>query len=208
MILKQLDVKGFDKNFSYVIADDNTGEGMVVDPCGDTGIILESIKEHKIKVKYIVNTHTHSDHTAGNRAISRATGAKLVCHRLEASFVGPDIIVEDNDTLRLGDLEVKIIHTPGHTRGSICLWAGNALLTGDTLFVGYCGRTDTSGGDSEALYHSLFNKIARLPDDTKVYPGHNYGEKPSSTIGYEKFHNPYYLCRNKEEFVKLRQTGV
>lgn len=208
MILKQLEVGGVDMNFSYIIACEKAGEGMVVDPCGDLRMILETAKENKIKVKYVVNTHGHRDHTQGNKTISRAKGAKIVCHRLEASLVSPDITVEDQDTLRLQNLEVKIIHTPGHTRGSICLWADNALLTGDTLFVGYCGRTDTPGGSSQDLYHSLFDKIANLPHDTEVYPGHNYGEKSVSTIGYEKSHNPYYLCRSKKEFVELRRRGV
>jgi len=208
MIVKQLDVGGFDENFSYILADEETKEGMVIDPCGNLDIILNSIKEEKIEVKYIVNTHSHADHTQGNSKILQATGAKLVCHQLDAPSVNPDITVEDGDVLKLGDLEVKVIHTPGHTKGSICLLADDALFTGDTLFVGYCGRTDSPGGSSEDLYYSLFDKIARLPGDTKVYPGHNYGKKPVSTIDYEKSHNPYYRCKSKEEFVELRRKGV
>jgi glyoxylase-like metal-dependent hydrolase (beta-lactamase superfamily II) len=208
MILKQLAVGGADLNFSYIIFDEIAKEGIVVDPCGDVEMILESIRKDRVKVKYILNTHGHRDHTEGNKIVSQATGAKLVCHRLDASLVNPDITVEDGDVLKLGKVEVKIIHTPGHTRGSICLWVEDALLTGDTLFVGYCGRTDGPGGSSEELYHSLFDKIAQLPADTKVYPGHNYGEKPVSTLGYEKSHNPYYQCQNREEFIELRRKGV
>ncbi|MBE0478936.1 MBL fold metallo-hydrolase, partial [Candidatus Aerophobetes bacterium] len=97
---------------------------------------------------------------------------------------------------------------PGHTGGSICLLVDNALFTGDTLFVGYCGRTDSAGASSEKLYHSLFDKIAKLPVEIKVYPGHNYGKRPVSTVGYERLHNPYYQCKNREEFVELRRKGV
>lgn len=208
MILKQLAVGGLDLNFSYLLFDEIAKEGMVVDPCGDVEMILESIRKDKVKVKYILNTHGHRDHTEGNKIVSQATGAKLVCHRLDASLVNPDITVEDGDVLKLGEVEVKIIHTPGHTRGSICLWVEDALLTGDTLFVGYCGRTDGPGGSSEELYHSLFDKIAQLPHNTKVYPGHNYGEKPVSTVGYEKSHNPYYQCQSREEFIELRRKGI
>lgn len=208
MILRQLKVGGLDMNFSYVIADEVTQEGMVVDPCGDVGRILETIKKNSLKTKYIVNTHGHRDHTEGNQKMTQDTKGKLACHKLDASSVNPDITVEHGDVLKLGDVEVKIIHTPGHTRGSICLWVDDALLTGDTLFVGYCGSTDSFGGSSRELYHSLFNRIARLPDKTKVYPGHDYGKKPTSTIGYEKAHNPYYQCRSKEEFIELRKKGI
>ena len=208
MIIKQLAVGGADMNFSYLIADEISREGLIIDPCGDVEMILQSIKKNNIRIKYVLNTHGHGDHIEGNQAIVRATGAEVVCHQLEAPLVAPDITVEDGDMLKLGNLEVRVIHTPGHTRGSICALIDNTLLSGDTLFVGYCGRTDGPGGSSEKLYHSLFGKIAQLSDDTKVYPGHDYGEKPVSTIGYEKSHNPYYQCRNKEEFLELRRKGV
>ena len=207
MILQQLAVGGLDENFSYLVADELSREGMVIDPCGNVEIILKGIKERNIKLKYILNTHAHIDHIEGNEAISRTTKAQVVCHRIESSLIHPDITVENQDVLKLGDLKVKIIHTPGHTHGSICALVDNALFTGDTLFVGYCGKTNSSKS-SEELYHSLFDKIARFPDDTKIYSGHNYGEKPFSTIKYEKSHNPYYQCPNKKEFIELRRKGV
>jgi len=172
------------------------------------GQILKSLKENDITVKYIVNTHGHIDHTDGNKEVAQVTGASILCHELDAPSVHPDKTLMDGDIYKLGGLPVKIIHTPGHTRGSICILANNTLFTGDTLFVGYCGRTDGPGGSSQALYNSLFDKIAKLPDETRLYPGHDYGVKPVSTIGYEKSNNPYYQCRSKEEFIKLRAQGV
>jgi len=208
MIFRQLKVGGFDSNFSYIVADELTKEAVVVDPCGNLEEILESIKKEKLKVKYIVNTHGHSDHTEGNKEMSSITGAKIVCHEEDAPSVNPDIKVKDGDILRVGNLEIRVIHTPGHTPGSICLLVENILLTGDTLFVGYCGRADGPGGSAEKLYHSLFCKIGSLPDDTLVYPGHDYGKKPFSKVGYEKAFNPYYKCKSKEEFIILRKRGV
>ena len=208
MIVKQLAVGGADDNFAYILADEISLEGMVLDPCGDTRIILKSIEESNITVKYIVNTHGHSDHIEGNETIVRATGALILCHKLDASSARPDIMLKDGDIYKLGELAVKIIHTPGHTPGGICLWVNEVLFTGDTLFVGYCGRTDSPGGSSEALYESLFHKIGEFPNETRIYPGHNYGKRPVSTVGYEKSTNPYYQCGSREEFVELRAKGV
>jgi len=208
VIVKQLAVGGADDNFSYVLADEISLEGMVLDPCGDTRIILKSIEEGNIRVKYIVNTHGHSDHIEGNEAVVQATKALTLCHKLDASSARPDIMLKDGDIYKLGELAVKIIHTPGHTPGGICLWVNEVLFTGDTLFVGYCGRTDSPGGSSEALYESLFHKIGEFPDETRIYPGHNYGKRPVSTVGYEKSTNPYYQCGSREEFVELRARGV
>ncbi len=208
MIVKQLAVGGADDNFSYLLADEISLKGMVLDPCGDTRVILKSIEDSNVAVKYVVNTHGHLDHIEGNQAIVQASGALILCHQLDASSLRPDIMLKDGDIYKLGELEVKIIHTPGHTPGSICLSVNEVLFTGDTLFVGYCGRTDSPGASSEALYESLFHKIAQFPDKTRIYPGHDYGKRPVSTVGYEKSTNPYYQCGSREEFVELRARGV
>ncbi len=146
--------------------------------------ILQQIQQLNVNVKYIVNTHSHGDHTSGNAALKEKTHAKIVAHT--KSPRPKDIPVKDQDTLQLGQLTAKIIHTPGHTPDGICLLVDNKLITGDTLFVGECGRTDLAGSSAEDMYHSLFDKILTLDDSIEVYPGHNYGNKPSSTIGHER----------------------
>jgi glyoxylase-like metal-dependent hydrolase (beta-lactamase superfamily II) len=126
--------------------------------------------------------------------------AKIVAHKL--SRINADIAVDDGDIIRLGNVPIKVIYTPGHTPDSICLLVDNKkLLTGDTLFVGECGRTDMTGGNSRSMYHSLFTKLLKLNDDVEVYPGHDYGSKPYSTIGEERRSNYVLQPRSLAEFV-------
>ncbi len=188
-------------NFSYIIGDELTLQGIVVDPGFEIIKILDISSDKNLKIRYIIDTHEHSDHCSGNRELAIMTGAKIVAH--VSANIHKDISIKDGDVLRIGKISVKALHTPGHTPGSICLLVDNKLLTGDTLFVGECGRVDLPGGSSEDLYTSLFNKIAKLEDDVEVYPGHNYGSKPSSTIGFEKKHNYTLYPRTKEEFVRF-----
>ena len=198
MFFKQIQQHG--DNFSYVIADENTNEAAVVDSSFNSGETIKILKAKKFKLRYIVNTHGHSDHTAGNSELKSIFGAKIVAHKL--SKVNFDIAVEDGDLLTIGKISLKIIYTPGHTLDGICILADNKkLLTGDTLFVGECGRTDLSGGNSKNLYYSLFNKLLKLDDAVEVYPGHDYGLKPSSTIGEEKRSNYVLQPRKVEDFI-------
>jgi hydroxyacylglutathione hydrolase len=190
-------------NFSYIIADDTTREAGVVDSSFNAGEITRVLKTELLKLKYIINTHSHSDHTAGNdelRSIFGAT-ARTVVHKL--SKINPDIAIDDGDVICVGNIPIKVIHTPGHTPDSICLLADNKLLTGDTLFVGECGRTDMPGGNSRSLYDSLFNKLLKLDDDVEVYPGHDYGVKSHSTIGEEKRLNYVLQPRSLAEFIEF-----
>jgi glyoxylase-like metal-dependent hydrolase (beta-lactamase superfamily II) len=129
------------------------------------------------------------------------TGAKVVTH--SKAKVKKDISVEDGDVIRLGTVEIKILHTPGHTSDSICLVVNDAIITGDTLFVGECGRTDLPSGNSADLYDSLFNKIARLDRSLKVYPGHDYGNRPYSTLGHEIDTNYTLKPRSRQEFTRF-----
>jgi len=186
MFFKQ--VQQYGDNFSYIIADDTTREAAVVDSSYNAGEITRIIKAENLKLKYIINTHGHSDHTAGNQELRSISTAKIVAHTL--SRINPDIKVNDGDTLNIGAIPLKVIHTPGHTPDGICLLVDNQkLLTGDTLFIGECGRTDMPGGNSKNMYNSLFHKILKLNDNIEVYPGHDYGPKPSSTIGEERRSN-------------------
>jgi hydroxyacylglutathione hydrolase len=198
MFFKQIQQHG--DNFSYIIADENTKEAAVVDSSFNAGEILKTIKANEFNLKYVINTHGHSDHTAGNVELTSIFGAKIVAHKL--SKVRFDVAVEDGDALSIGEVSMKIIYTPGHTPDSICLLVdGKKLLTGDTLFVSECGRTDFSGGNSKSMYDSLFNKLSKLNSNVEVYPGHDYGSKPFSTIGEEKKSNYTLQPRSLEDFV-------
>ena len=199
MLFKQLKYRG--DNFSYIIADESTRKAVVVDPSGNQDVLTELIKDQKLKLDYVVDTHGHGDHTAGNEDLKSVFGAKIVAHRI--SKTRKDVSVDDGDILNVGKTSIKIIHTPGHTPDSICLLVDGKVLTGDTLFVGECGRTDLPEGSSEDMYHSLFDKLGKLDDKIEVYPGHDYGSKPHSTIGDEKRTNYVLEKRTLEEFVEF-----
>jgi len=198
-------VKHLGDNFSYIVADDDSREAAVVDSSYNASEIAEILKSKNFKLKYIVNTHGHSDHTAGNAKLCAEFGGQTVAH--ESSKPKPDVAVSDGEIIVVGVIRLKVIHTPGHTQDSICLLVDDKLLlTGDTLFVGECGRTDMPGGDSKSLYNSLFNKLMHLEDDVKVYPGHDYGLKPYSTIGEERASNYTLKPRGLIDFMSFMQT--
>ncbi len=200
VIFRRFLVEG-SRNFAYLIGDEKSRETVVVDPSGAVAEIMGTLQDEGLKLRYIINTHSHPDHTAGNRELAAKTGAKVL--RYETAGSNGDLRLKDGDVIRLSGIQMSIIHTPGHTPDSICLLVDNKLLTGDTLFVGECGRTDLPGGDSGSLHDSLFGKIMRLNDDLEVHPGHDYGPKPDSTLGFEKKHNYTLKPRTKEEFLRF-----
>lgn len=199
MFFRQLKNRG--DNFSYAIADEVSREAAVVDPSSNANAIIQLLKKHGLNVKYVINTHNHIDHTAGNEDIRSSLGAKVVVHRL--SKVDKDISVVDGDIIEVGKISIKVIHTPGHSPDGVCLLIDDKLLTGDTLFVRECGRTDLQGGNPEDLYHSLFDKLLKLDDDVEVYPDHDYGSKTHSTIGEEKQTNYTLEKRTLKEFIEF-----
>jgi len=200
MFFRQVQQHG--DNFSYIIADDTTREAAVVDSSYNAGKIASILTAENLKLKYIINTHSHSDHTAGNPELRSMSGARIVAHKL--SRVNADVKVDDGDVISIGSIPVKVIHTPGHTPDSICLLVDKKkLLTGDTLFVGECGRTDMPGGNSKSMYNSLFHKILKLNDYVEVYPGHDYGPKPSSSIGEERRSNYTLEPRSLSQFIEF-----
>ncbi len=204
MIFKQIQQHG--DNFSYIIADEKAEEAAVVDSSFNSGEIIKFLKAKNLHLKYIINTHGHSDHTAGNAELSGIFGAKIVAYKL--SRVNFDIAVEDGDVLTVGGVSIKVIYTPGHTLDSVCLLVDDKkLMTGDTLFVGECGRTDLPGGNSKSMYDSLFNKLMKLDDSVEVYPGHDYGSKPSSTIVEEKKSNYTLQQRSLEDFIAFMKES-
>ena len=200
MFFRQIQKHG--DNFSYIIADEATHEAAVVDSSYNADEIRRILETEGFKLKYVISTHGHSDHTGGNEELRSIFGAQTVAHQL--SRTAPDMAVKDGDVIVVGTIRIKVIHTPGHTPDSICLLInGEKLLTGDTLFVGECGRTDLPGGNSKSMYDSLFNKLLKLEDNVEVYPGHDYGVKPFSSIGEEKRSNYVLQPRSVTEFIEF-----
>lgn len=188
MQIRQLKTGGWN-NFTYVIGCDVTHEALVIDPAKLTGQILAAAEEIKSNIRFIINTHGHHDHTSGNRLLKKATGASILMHTADAhDCTEVDRQIRGNEILQLGKLSIQIIHTPGHTPGGICLFIEGNLFTGDTLFVGDSGRTDLPGGDRRLLGASIRN-LMLLDDQTIVWPGHDYGPTPHSTLAWEKLHN-------------------
>jgi len=199
MFFKQVRSNG--DNFSYIIADEASKEAVIVDPSFNSDSIIKILRDHSLSAVYIINTHYHTDHTIGNRDLKAVHKVKVIAHRL--STTDKDIDVVDGDTVKVNRVVIKVIHTPGHTSDSICLLVENKLLSGDTLFVGECGRTDLPGGSFKDMYDSLFHKLLRLDDAIEVYPGHDYGSAPSSTIGVEKRTNYTLERRSLEDFIEF-----
>jgi hydroxyacylglutathione hydrolase len=200
MIFKQIE-SGGDRNYAYLIASEKTGEGAVVDPSPDSLTVIQAIKKEEVEIEYVINTHSHFDHSGGNDQFRKAGMSKSV------TFIncGKGTEVKDGEVLILGELKIEFIHTPGHTADSICIKVKNKLITGDTLFVGKVGGT-YSEEQAKTEFESL-KKIMNLPPDTEVWPGHNYGVKTSSTIGFELLNNPFVKrLEDFREFLWLKQN--
>ncbi len=207
MYFRQIKIGGYDENFSYLIGDEATREVMVVDP-DNLEMLSQIITEEGLKVKGILITHEHGDHVVGVPATVEKYGVPVYIHaagRHKVENAGAEIKeIVGGELITIGGLEIRVIHTPGHAPGAVCFLAEGKLIVGDTLFVGGCGRCDLAGSDVEAMYVSLFEILAKFPDETEIYPGHDYGERPYSTIGREKKENRFLACKSKEEFVKER----
>jgi glyoxylase-like metal-dependent hydrolase (beta-lactamase superfamily II) len=188
-------------NFAYLVACPATAQAMAVDPGRDPEVLLGELRRRSLTLVLLANTHGHADHTAGNAAVLVATGALHAAH--PADLPGVDLPLGEGSLLSVGKLKVAVLHTPGHTPGSLVFHVGDALLTGDTLFVSRCGRADLSGSDPAALYHSL-GRLGALPGPTRVFPGHDYGPQPTSTIAWERANNPYLRCPDLDSFIRMR----
>lgn len=188
----------------YIVHDDE-GNGIVVDPAGDIEDIMDYLDEKDVKVAAIVLTHGHGDHIGGVMELREKLNVPVMVHKDDEDMVGdgalnlstsmpmgevhfrPDKLLDDGHLIKVGSKEIRVIHTPGHTRGGICLLVDQILITGDTLFQGSIGRTDLYGGDFDMLMTSIMERLMVLPDETIVYPGHG----GQSTIGAEKRSNPF-----------------
>jgi glyoxylase-like metal-dependent hydrolase (beta-lactamase superfamily II) len=186
-------------NFVYLVVDEKSGEAMVVDSGWETKPIEDAVKELGAKVKFVVATHEHFDHVSSLPELAAKLGAKVVAHA--NSPIQCDMRVEDGDRLKLGGASVKIMHTPGHTEDSICLYDGREVFTGDMLFVGAIGKFDSER--AEAMYTSLHDVIMRLPPSTVMYPGHDYGEVRFRTLGEEEVSNPFLMPKDLRSFLSL-----
>ena len=156
-------------NYCYIIADEETDEAAVIDPSWDLVEVFSALKKNGWNAKYVINTHSHFDHVLGNEQVAKVTGAKIIQHA--ASQLDKDIAISEGDMIKVGSIEIKVIHTPGHSKDSICLITDGIVFTGDTLFVGNCGRVDLPGSDPREMYYSLFEKVAHLDEKLVVYPG-------------------------------------
>ena len=208
MVVKQYEVGSF-AVFCYLVGDEEAKEGVFIDPADDAERLVSEARLQGIhKIKYIINTHSHVDHIMGNKAMVKKTGAKIVIHEEEARYLPhtpadllmmfraapsppADLLVKEGDVIRVGNVGLKVIHTPGHSPGGMSLYTDGMVFTGDTLFVGSVGRTDFPGSSWDVMETSIRKKLFVLPGETIVFPGHNYGPTPSSTIQYEKRHNPF-----------------
>ena len=203
MSIKQFKISS---NFCYVVYCTKTKKSAIIDPSYNPSVALEFISSNDFKLEYIINTHHHSDHTASNQEIKKIFSAIVIASIADSPYIngGVEKVVNDSEEIKLGQVILKFLITPGHTPGGLCIIVDNeALLTGDTLFIGDCGRTDLPGGNLGQMYNTLNEKIKTLPDHLIIYPGHDYGHRPYDTLGNQKKTNKTLLAKNLEEFSKI-----
>lgn len=209
VVIKQIPVGSYQVH-TYLVACPSTKRAVIIDPAGEAEKLLALIEEEGVRVEYILNTHGHADHVLANRQLKEVLSVPVCMHAADDRFFSDNTVrqesekelglpapepadkrLQDGDVLEVGKLRIEVIHTPGHTPGSVCFRVGDNLFTGDTLFVGDVGRTDLTGGSLDMLLESLAKRVIVLPKETKIWPGHDYGDSPSSTIGREMEENPY-----------------
>ena len=214
LYFKQLEI-GPMQNYVYLLGSLETRKVAVVDAAWEIGTILKIAAQDDVEITHAFVTHTHPDHVGGSFAGMDIAGvsellskckAKVVVHKAEAEFLKgllpSDIIKSDNgDKIDVGGVEIQLLHTPGHTPGSQCFLVDGRIVSGDTLFIDACGRVDFPGGNAEQMYYSLTQKLMALPDETILFPGHNYARKTHDTLGEQKKTNPYLRFASLKQFL-------
>lgn len=198
---------GMLQNFCEILYCPETKVGAVVDPAWEVDRLLKEAERLGVRLTHILITHTHNDHIEGVKELADATGATVYVHPHEAHRLDPGLRVEqvrDRQDIMIGRRGVRVLETFGHTIGGICFLADGFVISGDVLFVRGCGRTDFGGGSTAGLWQSL-QRLTGLPEETRVYPGHDYGPTPTSTLGTELLENPFLRCNSFEEFRELRE---
>ena len=206
ILVHQLALGAMD-NFVYVIEDEISKACAIVDPAWDVTAILDCIQSRDLELVYILLTHGHFDHTDGLADCLAYKEVPVYMSKQELPKLIPNqqnlIFTNDNDVIPFGSNRIKIMHTPGHSPGGQCFYIDDHLITGDTLFINGCGRCDLGGSSIDDMYESL-ERIKSLPDDTLIYPGHHYDDKPIDTLINQKKTNRFLLCQNKGEFIRKR----
>jgi hydroxyacylglutathione hydrolase len=214
LYFKQIEI-GPMKNYVYLIGSTETHKAAVVDAAWEIDTILKIAAQDDMEITHALVTHTHPDHVGGGFAGMEIAGvtellekckAKVVVHKAEAEFIKglspSDMIKSDNgDKVDVGGLKIELMHTPGHTPGSQCFLVDGRVVSGDTMFIDACGRVDFPGGNPEQMYYSLTQKMAALPDETILFPGHNYAQLTQATIGEQKKTNPYLRFASLKQFL-------
>ncbi len=194
---------GGDRNFGYLLGDRSAKRAVLIDPSYSPEQFVSRAAEQGLTVSHVISTHGHPDHTNGNARAVDMTGARVAAHPL----LHPDVSLADGDRLEVGALTVKCLHVPGHCEDHLALYeeTHRILVTGDLLFVGKVGGT-SSDDDARVEWRSLQRLISEIPDEATVWPGHDYGARPSSTMALEKSTNPFLLCSSEREFLQLKAT--
>lgn len=203
LIFEQIRVGG-DRNFAYLLADREAGVGVLVDPAYAPELLVDRAREQGIRITHVVNTHGHPDHVEGNARAVEATGAQVAGHPDLPDE--PDVELADGVTLGVGSLELRCLHTPGHAPDHLVLYEPShaILLTGDLIFVGKVGGTSRDD-DARTEWSSLQRVLETFPDEATIWPGHDYGVRPSSTLALERKTNPFLLCESLEAFLELKR---